>query len=202
MAGANRPCPRRPLDQALRIPQVLREYNGGNPWSPAQVAEAMRRRPENRELLLHHNRVARLWLDNRHARHFGDCAHRARAEDRVSQNTRGGAESHPRRLPESRSCSAESLSTSGATSCPSAGSWTTPCRRPSVSTQSFTTSSSMSSSGTVGSSASALSSMCAAPREQPPGRMAVPVLLRRALSVTRSPSRRRREPGRTRRRAS
>jgi hypothetical protein len=29
------------LEQALRVPRALREYNGGNPWPSAQVAEAL-----------------------------------------------------------------------------------------------------------------------------------------------------------------
>jgi nucleoside 2-deoxyribosyltransferase len=33
--------PRRTIDQALRVPQAIREYNGGNPWPPNQVAEAL-----------------------------------------------------------------------------------------------------------------------------------------------------------------
>jgi hypothetical protein len=36
-----RPYPRKPLEQALRVPQVLKNYNGGNPWSPSQVANAL-----------------------------------------------------------------------------------------------------------------------------------------------------------------
>jgi hypothetical protein len=33
--------PRRTLEQAVRIPQALREHNGGNPWSPSEVAAAI-----------------------------------------------------------------------------------------------------------------------------------------------------------------
>jgi hypothetical protein len=38
---ATRNYPRRTLEQALRVPRALREYNGGNPWPPEQVAEAV-----------------------------------------------------------------------------------------------------------------------------------------------------------------
>ncbi|MEV8546274.1 hypothetical protein [Streptomyces sp. NPDC051572] len=37
----NRPYPRKPLEEALRIAQAIKEYNGGNPWPPQQVAEAL-----------------------------------------------------------------------------------------------------------------------------------------------------------------
>ncbi|MFJ4810252.1 hypothetical protein [Streptomyces longwoodensis] len=40
-AAINRPYPRRTLEEALRIPQALKEYNGGNPWPPEQVAKAL-----------------------------------------------------------------------------------------------------------------------------------------------------------------
>jgi len=33
--------PRRTLEQALRVPLALREHNGGNPWSPGEVATAI-----------------------------------------------------------------------------------------------------------------------------------------------------------------
>lgn len=33
--------PRRTLEQALRIPTAIKEKNGGNPWSPAQIAKAI-----------------------------------------------------------------------------------------------------------------------------------------------------------------
>jgi len=37
----HRNFPRRTLDQALRVPRTLKEYNGGNPWPPDQVAKAL-----------------------------------------------------------------------------------------------------------------------------------------------------------------
>jgi hypothetical protein len=37
----NRPYPRRPLEQALRIPRALRDHNGGQPWPPTEVAKAL-----------------------------------------------------------------------------------------------------------------------------------------------------------------
>lgn len=39
--AAQRTFPRRTLEQALRVPRALKEYNGGNPWPPDQVAEAL-----------------------------------------------------------------------------------------------------------------------------------------------------------------
>lgn len=33
--------PRTTLEQALRIPTVLKEKNGGNPWSPEEVRQAI-----------------------------------------------------------------------------------------------------------------------------------------------------------------
>jgi hypothetical protein len=39
--GPNRPYPRRTLDQALRVPRALRDHNGGQPWAPAEVANAL-----------------------------------------------------------------------------------------------------------------------------------------------------------------
>ena len=36
-----RPYPRRTLEQALRVPQALKDFNGGEPWSPEQVAKAL-----------------------------------------------------------------------------------------------------------------------------------------------------------------
>jgi hypothetical protein len=36
-----RAFPRRTLEQALRVPRAIREYNGGNPWAPIEVAEAV-----------------------------------------------------------------------------------------------------------------------------------------------------------------
>jgi len=38
-ASAN--FPRRTLEQALRVPRALREFNGGNPWPPDRVADAL-----------------------------------------------------------------------------------------------------------------------------------------------------------------
>jgi hypothetical protein len=45
-SGAAKPTPRRPyprvtLEQALRIPAALKNNNGGNPWPPADVAQAV-----------------------------------------------------------------------------------------------------------------------------------------------------------------
>jgi hypothetical protein len=38
---AQRPYPRRTLEQALRVPAALKEKNGGNAWPPDQVASAL-----------------------------------------------------------------------------------------------------------------------------------------------------------------
>jgi hypothetical protein len=39
--AAQRNFPRRTVEQALRIPQALKEYNGGNPWSSGEVGKAI-----------------------------------------------------------------------------------------------------------------------------------------------------------------
>jgi hypothetical protein len=39
--ATSRPYPRRTLEQALRVPQVIKEMNGGNSWSSEQVAKAL-----------------------------------------------------------------------------------------------------------------------------------------------------------------
>jgi len=36
-----RPFPAETLEEAIRIPQLIRELNGGNPWPPAEVARAL-----------------------------------------------------------------------------------------------------------------------------------------------------------------
>jgi len=36
-----RPFPASPLENALKIPQSLKEKNGGNPWVPAEIAKAL-----------------------------------------------------------------------------------------------------------------------------------------------------------------
>jgi hypothetical protein len=36
-----RTFPRKSLEQGLRVPRVLKDYNGGNPWAPLQVANAL-----------------------------------------------------------------------------------------------------------------------------------------------------------------
>jgi hypothetical protein len=38
---AQRPYPRRTVEQALRVPTAIKEKNGGNPWAPDQVAQAL-----------------------------------------------------------------------------------------------------------------------------------------------------------------
>lgn len=38
---ARKPFPSRTLEQALRVPRALKQKNGGNPWPPDQVAEAL-----------------------------------------------------------------------------------------------------------------------------------------------------------------
>ncbi len=40
-AKIERPFPRRALDQAYRVPTVIREKNGGNPWPADQIAGAL-----------------------------------------------------------------------------------------------------------------------------------------------------------------
>src|SRR5438876_4919361 len=39
--AAQRNFPRRTLEQAHRVPRVIKEKNGGNPWPTAQVAKAL-----------------------------------------------------------------------------------------------------------------------------------------------------------------
>jgi nucleoside 2-deoxyribosyltransferase len=39
--ATSRPFPRRTLENALRVPQAIKDMNGGNPWSPDQVAKAL-----------------------------------------------------------------------------------------------------------------------------------------------------------------
>src|ERR1700722_6398526 len=41
-----RPYPKMPLEKALKIPYKIKELNGGNPWTPAQVAEAVEMSPK------------------------------------------------------------------------------------------------------------------------------------------------------------
>src|SRR5688572_20388001 len=41
MATPQRNFPRRTLEHALRVPQAIKQYNGGNPWPPDQVAAAL-----------------------------------------------------------------------------------------------------------------------------------------------------------------
>ena len=41
MPSKQRPYPRRTLEQALRVPEAVKAHNGGNPWEPAQVADAL-----------------------------------------------------------------------------------------------------------------------------------------------------------------
>ena len=41
MARRQRPFPRRSLEQAAAVPRALKEYNGGNPWAPTEVAAAL-----------------------------------------------------------------------------------------------------------------------------------------------------------------
>jgi len=36
-----RPFPIYPLEEAIKVPKIIREYNGGNPWSPEDVANAL-----------------------------------------------------------------------------------------------------------------------------------------------------------------
>jgi hypothetical protein len=38
---SQRPFPRRTLENALRVPRALKEYNGGNPWPSDEVADAL-----------------------------------------------------------------------------------------------------------------------------------------------------------------
>ena len=40
-ASPRRAFPRASLEEAIRIPQVLKDKNGGNPWSPDEVAKAL-----------------------------------------------------------------------------------------------------------------------------------------------------------------
>jgi hypothetical protein len=47
MAGPQRPFPRRTLEQALRVPQALREHNGGQPWPSEEVAKSLSLGPKS-----------------------------------------------------------------------------------------------------------------------------------------------------------
>lgn len=40
-ASIDRPYPRRTLEDALRVPTAIREYNNGNPWPPSEVSKAL-----------------------------------------------------------------------------------------------------------------------------------------------------------------
>ncbi|MFD5720186.1 hypothetical protein [Streptomyces sp. NPDC127036] len=40
-SSISRPYPRQPLEEAIRVAQALKEYNGGNAWPPEQVAKAL-----------------------------------------------------------------------------------------------------------------------------------------------------------------
>ena len=40
-AAVNRPYPRRTLEDSLRVPQAIKDKNGGQPWAPDQVASAI-----------------------------------------------------------------------------------------------------------------------------------------------------------------
>jgi hypothetical protein len=39
--SSHRPYPRRPVEQALRVPRALRDHNGGQPWPPHEIAKAL-----------------------------------------------------------------------------------------------------------------------------------------------------------------
>lgn len=39
--ATSRPYPRRTLEQALRVPHALKDFNGGEPWAPEHVAKAL-----------------------------------------------------------------------------------------------------------------------------------------------------------------
>src|SRR2546427_8476447 len=42
-ARPERPYPRAPLKEAIEIPLIIRHKNGGNPWTPNQIADALGR---------------------------------------------------------------------------------------------------------------------------------------------------------------
>ncbi|MGV9213103.1 hypothetical protein ACTFTM_14695 [Micromonospora sp. RB23] len=42
-----RPYPRRSLEQALRIPNAIKDYNAGNPWEPSEIAAALNLGPKS-----------------------------------------------------------------------------------------------------------------------------------------------------------
>src|SRR6266540_2211957 len=46
-AKKSRPFPRRTVEQALRIPQTLRDKNGGQPWETAEIAKALNLGPKS-----------------------------------------------------------------------------------------------------------------------------------------------------------
>ena len=39
--GGPRPFPAETLEEALRVPTALKQFNAGNPWTPVEVANAL-----------------------------------------------------------------------------------------------------------------------------------------------------------------
>jgi hypothetical protein len=44
-----RPFPAETLEEAIRIPRLIRELNGGNPWPPSELAGALGLAPKQKE---------------------------------------------------------------------------------------------------------------------------------------------------------
>ena len=49
--ATTRPYPRRTLEQALRVPQAIKDMNGGNAWSSEQLAKALDRGGEKVDII-------------------------------------------------------------------------------------------------------------------------------------------------------
>jgi hypothetical protein len=59
--GGPRPFPAESLEAALQVPKVIKEFNGGNPWPPSEVAKALEIAP----------RGNKLWYLTASAQHYG-----------------------------------------------------------------------------------------------------------------------------------
>jgi hypothetical protein len=49
-SGGPRPFPAESLDVAIQVPRVIKEFNGGNPWPPGEVAKALEIAPRGNKL--------------------------------------------------------------------------------------------------------------------------------------------------------
>ena len=60
-SGGPRPFPAESLESAIQVPKVIKEFNGGNPWPPGEVAKALEIAP----------RGNKLWYLTASAQHYG-----------------------------------------------------------------------------------------------------------------------------------